>query len=193
MSITVNTFMVSNDLSTIQLDVEVTAGQVVDNLLLWDQDTYKNPATAVSLASLISGASNVESITITAAQAGVASFKGIYFLQIETDDEEAIVVATFNLTQYYIVQAKLIANIDLSCLNCNANFQNAILFDMYLEATKQSLVLGRFRDAITNLSKLIITIESSDCDTCNDIEPLVSTAGNIVSVGVIDCLLTETT
>jgi len=184
--------MVSNDLSTIQLDVEVTAGQVVDNLLLWDQDTYKNPATAVSLTSLISGASNVESIEITAAQAGVSSFSGIYFLQIETDDEEAVVVATFNLTQYYIIQAKLIANIDLSCLNCNGNFQNAILFDMYLEATKQSLVLGRFQDAIDNLKKLIITVDTSDCDTCNDIEPLVSTAGNIVSVGVIDCLLTET-
>ena len=192
MSITVNTFMVSNDLSTIQLDVEVTAGQVVDSLLLWDQDTYKNPATAVSLTSLISGASNVESIEITAAQAGVSSFSGIYFLQIETDDEEAVVVATFNLTQYYIIQAKLIANIDLSCLNCNGNFQNAILFDMYLEATKQSLVLGRFQDAIDNLKKLIITVDTSDCDTCNDIEPLVSTAGNIVSVGVIDCLLTET-
>ncbi len=192
MSITVNTFMVSNDLSTIQLDVEVTAGQVVDNLLLWDQDTYKDPSTAVSLTSLISGASNVESIEITAAQAGVSSFSGIYFLQIETDDEEAVVVATFNLTQYYIIQAKLIANIDLSCLNCNGNFQNAILFDMYLEATKQSLVLGRFQDAIDNLKKLIITVDTSDCDTCNNIEPLVSTAGNIVSVGVIVCLLTET-
>lgn len=192
MSITVNTFMVSNDLSTIQLDVEVTSGQVVDNLLLWDQDTYKDPSTAVSLTSLISGASNVESIEITAAQAGVSSFSGIYFLQIETDDEEAVVVATFNLTQYYIIQAKLIANIDLSCLNCNGNFQNAILFDMYLEATKQSLVLGRFQDAIDNLKKLIITVDTSDCDTCNNIEPLVSTAGNIVSVGVIDCLLTET-
>jgi len=192
MSITVNTFMVSNDLSTIQLDVEVNAGQVVDNLLLWDQDTYKDPSTAVSLTSLISGASNVESIEITAAQAGVSSFSGIYFLQIETDDEEAVVVATFNLTQYYIIQAKLIANIDLSCLNCNGNFQNAILFDMYLEATKQSLVLGRFQDAIDNLKKLIITVDTSNCDTCNDIEPLVSTAGNIVSVGVIDCLLTET-
>jgi len=94
------------------------------------------------------------------------------------------------LTQYYIVQAKLISNIDLSCLSCNGNFQNALLFDLYLEATKVSLVLGRFQDAITNLNNLIITIETSDCDSCNNIEPLVSSAGNLVSVGVIDCLLT---
>jgi hypothetical protein len=62
---------------------------------------------------------------------------------------------------------------------------------MYLEATKQSLVLGRFQDAIDNLKKLIITVDTSDCDTCNDIEAVVSSAGNVVSVGVIDCLLTE--
>lgn len=191
MAITVNTFIVSNDLSTIQLDVEVTSGQTVTELLLWDQDTYKDPAQSTDLSSLIVGSNNIESIEITASDAGVSSFSGIYFLQITTSEPEAVITATLNLTQYYIVQAKLIANIDLSCLNCNGNFQNALLFDMYLEATKNSLILGRFQDAIDNLEKLIITIDTSDCDTCNDIEPLVSTAGNIVSVGVIDCLLTE--
>jgi hypothetical protein len=190
MSITVKTFMVSNDLATISLDVEVTSGQTVTEILLWDQDTYKNPSTSKNLSSLLSGATNTETFNITANDASLANFSGIYFLQITTSEPEAIIVATLNLTQYYIVQAKLIANIDLSCLNCNGNFQNALLFDMYLEATKQSLVLGRFQDAIDNLKKLIITVDTSDCDECNNIEPLVSSAGNIVSVGVIDCLLT---
>jgi hypothetical protein len=190
MSITVKTFMVSNDLATISLDVEVTSGQTVTEILLWDQDTYKNPSTSKNLSSLLSGATNTETFNITASDASLANFSGIYFLQITTSEPEAIIVATLNLTQYYIVQAKLIANIDLSCLNCNGNFQNALLFDMYLEATKQSLVLGRFQDAIDNLKKLIITVDTSDCDECNNIEALVSSAGNIVSVGVIDCLLT---
>jgi len=190
MSITVKTFMVSNDLATISLDVEVTSGQTVTEILLWDQDTYKNPSTSKNLSSLLSGATNTETFNITASDASLANFSGIYFLQIKTSEPEAIIVATLNLTQYYIVQAKLIANIDLSCLNCNGNFQNALLFDMYLEATKQSLVLGRFQDAIDNLKKLIITVDTSDCDECNNIEALVSSAGNIVSVGVIDCLLT---
>tara|TARA_R110000850_G_scaffold90138_2_gene192320 strand:- start:26084 stop:26662 length:579 start_codon:yes stop_codon:yes gene_type:complete len=190
MSITVKTFMVSNDLATISLDVEVTSGQTVTEILLWDQDTYKNPSTSKNLSSLLSGATNTETFNITANDANLANFSGIYFLQITTSEPEAIIVATLNLTQYYIVQAKLIANIDLSCLNCNGNFQNALLFDMYLEATKQSLVLGRFQDAIDNLKKLIITVDTSDCDECNNIEALVSSAGNIVSVGVIDCLLT---
>jgi hypothetical protein len=190
MSINVTKFLVSNDLASIDLDVNITVGQTVTQLLLWTEATYKDPSKSIDLSSLIVGSSEVESLTISASNAGVSSFTGIYFVQITTSEPEAAIVATFNLTQYYIVQAKLIANIDLSCLNCNTNFQNALLFDLYLEATKNSLILGRYQDAISNLSKLIITIESSDCDSCNDIDPIVSTAGNIVSVGVIDCLLT---
>ena len=190
MSINVTKFLVSNDLASIDLDVNITVGQTVTQLLLWTEATYKDPSRAVDLSSLIVGSSEVESLTISASSAEVSSFTGIYFVQITTSEPEAAIVATFNLTQYYIIQAKLIANIDLSCLNCNTNFQNALLFDLYLEATKNSLILGRYQDAISNLSKLIITIESSDCDSCDNIDPIVSTAGNIVSVGVIDCLLT---
>ena len=191
MAISVTKFMVTNDLLSIELDVQVTAGQTVTKLLFWDQDTYKDPSKSVELTSLLNGSTNVESIQISSSDANALKFDGIYFLQIQTSDDEGIVVATFNMTQYYTVQAKLIANIDLSCLNCNTNFQNALLFDLYLEATKQSLFLGRYQDAINNLANLKITIGTSNCDSCSDVEPLVSTAGNIVSVGVIDCLITE--
>jgi hypothetical protein len=189
MSINVTKFLVANDLGSIELDVEVTAGQTVTELLLWTETTYKDPAQSIDLSTLIVGAGNTESIVILPADAGLSTFSGMYFLQITTSEPEAIITATANLTQYYIVQAKLIANVDLSCLNCNGNFQNALLFDMYLEATKNALILGRFQDAIRNLENLIITVETSDCDECNNIEPVVSSAGNIVSVGVIDCLL----
>jgi hypothetical protein len=189
MAISVTRFMVTNNLLSIDLDVEINSGQTVTKLLLWDQKTYRDPSKSVNLTSLLSGSNNTESIVISASNAGVTKFDGMYFLQIETSDSEAVVVATFNMTQYYTVQAKLIANIDLSCLSCNTNFQNALLFDLYLEATKQALLLGRYQDAIDNLAKLIITVDTSDCDACNDIEPLISTAGNIVSVGVLDCVI----
>lgn len=191
MAISVTKFIVSNDLSALDLEVSVEAGQTVTSLLLWNEDTYRDPLTAIDLSSKVVGTGDTEVISISAEEAEVGRFDGMYFLLIKDSDENAVVVATFNLTQYYIIQAKLIANIDLSCLNCNANFQNALLFDMYLEATKQALLLGRFQDAIDNLSKLIITIDTSDCDECNNIDPLVSTAGNIVSVGVLDCLLAQ--
>lgn len=189
MAINVTKFLVATDLASIELDVNVTIGETVTELLLWTDETYKDPAQAIDLSSLLAGADETESLTISATDAGLTSFTGIYFAQITTSEPEALMTATFNLTQYYVVQAQLVANIDLSCLACNGNFQNALLFDLYLEATKNSLLLGRFQDAITYLNNLIITIETSDCDACDDIEAVVSTAGNVVSVGVIDCVL----
>jgi hypothetical protein len=166
MAISVTKYMVKDDLSAIEFDVQVSAGQTVAKILLWNESTYKDPATAVNLTSLLDGSGNTESIEISAASVGASQLKGIYFLEITSSDSEAAVVATFNMTRYYTIQAKLIASIDISCLNCNSNFQNALLFDMYLEATKQSLLLGRYRDAISNLEHMNTSIDYSSCDNC---------------------------
>lgn len=191
MAITVKKFSVSNDMLSIDLDVEVGAGQVVSEFLLWDQDSYKDPAKAIDLTSLLSGAGNTETITITAAQAGLTIFDGLYFGQITSDDPLTVMVATAALTQYYNIESRLVANVDLSCLNCNDNFNNALLLDLYITGIRNSLIVGRFQDAIAYLKKIKIINTSAECDSCNEISPVVSSAGNIVSVGVIDCVLTS--
>ena len=65
MAITVNTLTVSNDLSKINLSLEVNSGQTANKLLLWDQDTYKDPSKQVDLTAKFSQAGNVENIEIT--------------------------------------------------------------------------------------------------------------------------------
>mgnify|MGYP001286775106 CR=1 FL=1 len=188
--ITVNKFEVSADRLSLELKVTVGSGELVSSLSLWTENTYKVQSQAIDLSSLIVGTGITESITISASDAGVSSFDGIYFLEIDNDNsaEAPGIVATLSLTRYYAVMAALIANVDLSCLNCNDNFQNALLLDMYVEAMKNSIKIGRFRDAIEFLKKINIFQEIS-CGECSDINPVVSTAGNIVSVGVVDCLL----
>ena len=180
----------SNDMLTINVDVEVGAGQVVSEFLLWTQDTYKDPALAIDLSSLLVGTGNTETFTITAAAAGLTSFNGLYFAQITSDDPLTVLVATAALTQYYNIQAALVANVDLSCLNCNDNLNNALLLDLYITGLQGALIVGRFQDAITYLSKIKIVNTDAECDTCSELSPVVSSAGNIVSVGVIDCVLT---
>ena len=191
MAITVNTLTVSNDLSKINLSLEVNSGQTANKLLLWDQDTYKDPSKQVDLTAKFSQAGNVENIEITATEAGFSKFDGLYIFQIETTDGDAVLVGVSSFTQYYVIQSKLLATVDLSCLSCNSNFQNALLFDLYLTATEKALELGRFQDAILNLDKLKVLKTSSDCQDCFNIDPVVSTASNIVSVGIIDCQLTD--
>lgn len=211
MAINVTKFMVSNDLRSIELDITCDTGATVTSIALWNENTYNNPADDViqDFSSYLIGTSNTENLVLGQSSLGlsapangmdvallgtlfVGDLTGMYFMRISSSNGDAITVATINLTQFYIVEAKLLANVDLSCLNCNTNFQNALLMDLYMEAIKSSLTIGRFKDAIQILKKLKLTTETGDCAECLNIEPLISTAGNIVSVGVIDCTLQTT-
>ena len=215
MAINVTKFMVSNDLRSLELDITCDEGATITSIALWNENTYNDPADDVieDFSDYLDGTTNSESIILgqsaldpapdpipspnpAVALLGtlfVGDLTGMYFMRISSSNGDAITVATINLTQFYIVEARLLANVDLSCLNCNTNFQNALLMDLYMEAIKSSLTIGRFKDAIQILKKLKITTETGDCAECQNIEPLVSTAGNIVSVGVIDCTLQTTT
>jgi len=182
--------MVSADRTTIDVDLETDSGQIFDGFTLWTEDTFKNPSTGIDLSSLLTGSTNTETFSISTTDAGVSSFDGIYFADITDDTPQGVSVATAPLAMYYAVLAKLLAGIDLSCLNCNTNFQNAVLLDLYVEAMKQALIRGRFQDAITYLNRINLYTSTVSCSECGDIAIEVSTAGNIVSVGVIDCELT---
>ena len=188
--ITVNKFEVSADRLSLNLKITVGSGELVTSILFWTDATYKVQSQAIDLSSLIVGTGIIEDITISASDAVVSSFDGIYFAQINNDNNSDApgIVATLSLTRYYAVLAALLANVDLSCLNCNDNFQNALLLDMYVEAMKNSIKIGRFRDSIEFLKKINI-FEEISCGECSNINPVVSTAGNIVSVGVVDCIL----
>ena len=191
--ITVNKFQVSTDRLSIDVEIAVASTFLVTSLDLWNEGTYKTPALAVDLDSKIVGTDETEAFTITAAEAGVTSFDGLYFMEIESNDPSDVpgIVGTMSLTRYYAVIARLLCNVDLSCLNCNDNAQNVTLLDLYVEAMKNAILLGRFRDAIEYLTKINI-FEEFSCSECDTINPVVSTAGNIVSVGVVDCILALT-
>jgi hypothetical protein len=190
MAITINRFAVSNNRQTIALDITVGVGETVTDVKLWTDRTYKNAGLAVDCNSLLAGTSNIETIVIGNEQTGDSFQDGIYFVQITSSDSSDIpgIAATVSLTRYYGVTAQLLANVDLSCMNCNENFQNATLLDLYVQGMSNALKLGRFRDGILFHQKINIFTEAS-CAECSDIAPAVSSAGNIVSVGVVDCIL----
>jgi len=190
MAITVNKFAVSNDRNTIELQITVGAGKTVTGLKLYTDRTYKNVALVKDLSSKLSGSTNVETLTINSNDTGDSFQDGIYFVDITSSDSSDPIgaAATVSLTRYYGVTAKLLANVSLSCINCNENFQNAALLDLYVQGMSNALRLGRFRDAILFYNKINIFTEAA-CAECEDIAPVVSSAGNIVSVGVVDCIL----
>lgn len=192
MAITIQTYSISNDLSEITLRLEMETGDYINRALLWTEKTYKNPSESIDILSFLKGDTNVEEVTIKARNiGGISVFDGIYFIELESEDDHAVIAAASDFTQYYKVAAQLLATLDMSCLSCNSDFQNALLLDLYIQATINSLLLGRYQDAIEHLAKIIIVKEDYDeCEDCNQIEASVSTADNIVSVGIIDCQIT---
>ncbi len=190
MAITVNNFAVNNDRTSIDLQITVGSGQTVTGLKLYTDRTYKNVSLARDLSSKLSGSTNVETLVLDINDTGDAKQDGIYFVEItSSDSSDSIgIVATVSLTRFYGVTAQLLANVNLSCMNCNENFQNASLLDLYVQGMSNGLRLGRFRDSILFYNKINIFAETA-CAECEDIAPVVSSAGNIVSVGVVDCIL----
>ncbi len=190
MAITVNQFSVTNDRQTIDLQISVAAGQTVTGLKLYTDRTYKNINQVKDLTSKLAGTSNVETLVLDSSDTGDSYQDGIYFVEITSSDsaDSIGIAATLSLTRYYGVTAQLLANVNLSCMECNQNFQNATLLDLYVQGMSNGLRLGRFRDAILFYNKINIFTEAA-CAECEDIAPVVSSAGNIVSVGVVDCIL----
>ena len=200
--ITVNQFKISNDRKTLFLKTSVDTGFALTSITLWTDKTYKSSTLSVDLSGMIGDSTrhdlrsdqplptNEENIAITAASVGISSFDGLYIVQLSSSDPGDIdgIIATISLTRFYGVMSQLLANINLSCLNCNDNFQNTLLLDLYIQGIINALTLGRFRDAIAFLNKINIFAEFN-CAGCVNEAPVVSTAGNIVSIGVIDCVL----
>ena len=192
MAITIQTYSISADLSEITLEFELNSGDTASGLLMWTENTYKNSDKSIDLLSVLDGTGNTESVTISASDAGVSAFDGIYIIEIQSTNGDAIMAGASDFTQYYKVAAQLLATLDMSCLSCNDDFQNALLLDLYLQATINSLLLGRYQDAIEHLAKIKIVKESYiECEDCFDINISASTSTNIVSVGIIDCQLTD--
>jgi hypothetical protein len=192
MAITIQTYSISTDLSEITLEFELDSGDTTSSLLMWTEDTYKNSEESINLLSVLDGTSNTENVTISADDAGVSTFDGIYIIEIQSTNGNAVMAGASDFTQYYKVAAQLLSKLDLSCLSCNDDFQNSLLLDLYLQATINSLLLGRYQDAIEHLSKIKIVKEGyTECEDCLDIDISVSTSTNIVSVGIIDCQITD--
>ena len=84
MAITIQTYSISTDLSEITLEFELDSGDTTSSLLMWTEDTYKNSDESIDLLSVLDATGNTESVTISATDAGVSTFDGIYIIEIQS-------------------------------------------------------------------------------------------------------------
>lgn len=188
--ITVRIFQVSQDLTKLSVSLETTTGNTINDIKLWTEGTFKDYGSAVSLNSKLTGTSNVEVFDIVPSDLGVSQLNGIYFAEISSTGSSTsgctncegnpTLAVSVNFYQFYYCINTILCNLVPDCTDCDYNLTNALSADLYLEAMKSALIIGRFNDAILHYNALR-KICTTGCDACD-----TSSLSGPIGFGVLD-------
>ncbi|MDB4285899.1 hypothetical protein N9933_01195 [bacterium] len=165
---------------TISVDITTSATNTFLTAVLYNKNTFEDPLLAIDLSAKLVGTGINESFNITASDAGVSQFNGIYYLVVTTSE---IVVPQDNCTidtnkgvgyvANLTVYKECVLNKTLSmCIddckivvgNCTECTYDPLLVDTLIEGVYYALEEGYLHEANTTLCLLdeICNI----CDTC---------------------------
>ncbi len=166
-----------NDTSD-ELVVEVTTevGNTFTQVLVWNSETYKQVALAIDVSSLLTSTGNTESFSITAADLGLTSIVGLWFVEFTTDEvflptdccqDNTRVGVTFNFINYNkcIIDGLLKMKFDgchaINLDGCSECGPNVLYLSTLLDTLEKSIIYGFYEKAIE-----MIAIMDEMCDTC---------------------------
>jgi len=193
--INVNNINISNDGKTLNINIEVGNTYNITSIKLWNQNNYKDYATALDLSYKLEQINNKEILIFTKEELNYNSFDGIYFIEIQSNEPDnnecelcpnPLLAVISKLDIYYKCMTELILEADICNTNlfstevCDDNKINkALSINLFIEAINQSLELGQFIEAISllsNLKKLCTKCKScttitrpNNCTTCNQV------------------------
>lgn len=187
----VNKFQISDDFSSFDLDAETNLGSNIISAKLWNQNTFKNYDEAIDLGDYLEGVNEKEIFTVNANAVEIISFKGIWFLELETNYEESepctncsstIIAVAVNLNDFkqYILDLILHLNVCDDIFKCNGEAINRIInLNIILEGICTSLSYGYYEEAIFLYTKFYKMYISSveDCATCRKLATPIEKSG----------------
>lgn len=191
MAITLNNFRIINEGSQLEINVETNAGYLIDTLLFWKMNDFKNPLLSINLSSYLLKTSNIENLVISAESIGLQRFEDLSFIEITStfpnvDDcgnllSPAIGI-TYDLSQYYGCLLKYLLEIPLDCETCDnaKTSQMIITINMLIDTTIKSVDIGYYTEAIdmVNILKKLCSLDT--CTTCVPIE--CPTCNNFIQI-----------
>jgi hypothetical protein len=183
----INNFSISEDGTTIDVNVETDVGYTILDVNFYTDVTFGDSTQAVNLYYKLTRTSNREIFSITAAEAGVPSFlDGIFFAEFSTTSPSTtncdtctnpLGVASQFLSAKLCLMEKVLA-LDLA-LDCNHNNCvdkcDVIVLDKFIKAMQYALEFGVYDEAIDLLNgirKLCTT-----CVECLNLDNYSTSAG----------------
>jgi len=165
----INTLKISDDRTTIDIDVETSELARITSIKLWTDETYKEDFLFSDLSNKIDGTDNREVLFITPEDIGETNFNGIYFLEFITNDttdlecvacnETSLIGVTADFTKYHecIVDSVIKHN----------DIQKAKQINLVFDAVYSALKIGYYEEAIYIFEQLQ-SLCTTDCVSCTD-------------------------
>jgi hypothetical protein len=187
----INKFQISDDFLSFDLNAYTNEDSNIVSAKLWNQNTFKSYDLAIDLNDYLEGVNENEIFTVNAVDIGVNSFRGIWFIELETDYEEqepcsncsnTVIAVAVNLNDFkhYILDLILHLNVCEDIFKCNGEMINKIInLQIILEGICTSLSYGYYEEAIflyTKFYKMYIS-QTEDCATCRKLKTPVEKTG----------------
>jgi len=178
--IKINNFKINSDASEINISLEADENETVTKVLLWSNKTFQDYSLAIDLTSELEGTSNIEEFVVTANKAGVNSFTGIFFLEVETSNQDCegcgLIGIAANLIKYNECLLDKVLNysvcdITIDCRDNNDIINISVLLDA-ISICLQSSYYNEAIDIIDSLDKLCPT-----CSSCKTLTTYCAGAG----------------
>lgn len=156
-------------LSSMTFNINSGTGNITTSVKVWTESTFKNLASAVDLSSSIDGSDNTETITVTPADLGQSELSGIYYVEVENNNDETQLSHIAFLNKW----KKCLADKTLQHIydhNCSKSSQiEALNIEIFINGINSALFLDYYVEAntmIDNLKKLC----SKDCEDCPELK-----------------------
>lgn len=178
----VNNVVISNNALELLIDVQTLVDNHITSVLVWNHDMYKKFDEKIDVSHKLEQINNRESFSLTGEDVHSTNFEGIWFLEIESDEEATEECSTCNQSQLVIVtnfnhiyrclasEMNKIGTCDGSLFGhnacCNPSEVNKIMTThLLLEGIKANLAIGEYALAIDLYKKAMKVCK--DCQTNN--------------------------
>jgi len=175
----INNLSISNDRTQLSVNVETNIGSNITQVLLWNENTFKDYSQAIDISFKLEQVNNQEIFILLNTEINIGSFTGIYFLEFTSDYEEeedcsmcqnTIIGIAANLNNIKLYLLEKILNLEV-CNTCPNNYDEIINLDIISKGICTSLKLGYYEEAIFLYKKLKRLIGSNlECRSCRELK-----------------------
>lgn len=175
--IKINNFKISNDATQIDVSLEANEGETVTKVLLWSNKTFQNYTLAIDLTDKLEQTSNIEEFVISAQDAGVSSFTGLFFIEVETSDQTCEGCGLIGIAGNLIKYNECLLNKVLKYTVCDTGECKEVdeinAISVMLESISICLQNSYYNEAIDILDSL-----DKLCPVCSSCKTLVTYCSN---------------